>query len=93
MGLFLKDPDAAIDYSVDWSQGYLEGATITASRWTVVPEEAGGLTVTAQLFAPTRTGATIGGGQRGHVYRVTNRVTLNDGRNDERSLAIRIDDR
>ncbi|MEE4350418.1 MAG: hypothetical protein V2J26_09335 [Pacificimonas sp.] len=49
--------------------------------------------MTAEVHGPERCAATLAGGLRGHVYRVTNRVTFTDGRTDERSLSIRVDDR
>lgn len=93
MSAYLKDPGATIDYAIDWLGGYLDGQTIAGSGWSVEPEEEGGLAVASSGFDLTRTAATIGGGVRGHVYRVTNRVTLSDGRVDERSLTLRVEDR
>ena len=93
MSYYLKDPQAAVDYSVDWSAGYLGARTVTASAWAVVPAEVGGIVVVAEMTAPARCAATLEGGVRGHVYRVTNHVTLSDGRSDERSLVMRVEDR
>lgn len=90
MGIFLKDPAARLDYAVDWSANYLDTATITASDWTVEPA---GATVSATLMTPTRTGATIDGGVPGAVYRIVNRITLSDGRRDDRAVVIRIEAR
>jgi len=88
--MFLKDPAARLDYAVDWSANTLGTATIAASDWEVEPL---GATVSAQVLTPTRTGATIDGGAPGVVYRVVNRVTLSDGRRDDRALVIRIEAR
>lgn len=90
MGIFLKDPAATLDYAIDWSAAYLGAATVTASDWTVEPV---GLTVTATLGGPAKTAAVLGGGVAGRVYRVANRVVLSDGRHDERSLTLRVEDR
>ena len=90
MGMFLKDPAARLDYVVDWSANYLGSATIAASDWDVEPP---GATVSATVLTPTRTGATIDGGVPGAIYRVVNRITLSDGRTDDRSLVIRIEAR
>ena len=90
MGMFLKDPAARLDYAVDWSANYLGTATIVGSDWTVEPP---GATVSATVVTPTRTGATIDGGVPGAIYRVANRITLSDGRTDDRSLVIRIEAR
>ncbi len=93
MGIFLKDPSAALDYAVDWGAGYLAGKTIAASAWLAEPVEDGGIVVAAEISSPTRTGATFAGGVPGQIYRVANRVTLSDGRQDERSLVLRIEQR
>ena len=93
MALFLKDPDAALDYSVDWAAGYLDSQSIAASQWSVVPNEAGGISLSMATFGAGRTAATLAGGLPGHVYRITNMVTLSDARSDERSLTIRVEHR
>ena len=91
MAIFLKDPAAVIDYAVDWAAAYLAGQTIISSGWTVAPD--GALVVAAASLDGGRTTATLSGGQRGHVYRLTNTVTFSDGRRDERSLDVRVEDR
>ena len=93
MGVYLKDPGASIDYAVDWGAGYLAGDSIAGSEWTVEPAEAGGIEVAATAAEAARTSAQLTGGIAGHVYRVSNRVTLSGGRIDERSLTIRVDER
>ncbi len=93
MAIFLKDPGASIDYAIDWSAGYLGGQTIAASTWRIAPDDAGGVTVAAAVTAPGRTVATLTGGERGKLYRITNMVVLSDGRSDERSLDLRVEDR
>lgn len=93
MAIFLKDPAAVVDYAVDWQSAYLAGQTISQSDWSVVPEEPGGIAIAVVATAAGRSVATLVGGQRGHSYRLTNRVTLSDGRSDERSLDVRVEDR
>lgn len=90
VAVFLKDPAAVIDYAVDWQAAYLAGATIIDSRWVVVPD---GLMVAAASHDAGRSTVTLSGGARGAVYRLTNRVTFSDGRSDERSLDVRVEDR
>jgi hypothetical protein len=93
LGIFLKDPVANLDYSVDWAAGYLDGQTITSSQWSVEPAEAGGIMLSATLSGPTRTTATLTGGIPGHVYRISNQVTLSDQRADARALTVRVEAR
>ena len=91
MAIFLKDPAAVIDYAVDWQAAYLAGQTINSSDWSVVP--AGELAVVTASHDAGRSTVTLAGGARGNVYCVTNRVTFSDGRSDERSLDVRVEDR
>jgi len=93
MPLFLKDPGATVDWMVDWAAGYLDQQTLADSQWLVAPDEEGGVCITSQLVTEGRSAATMAGGIAGHVYRVTNRITTNDGRTDERSLTISVEQR
>ncbi len=92
MGFYLKDPHSRIDYAIDWG-GYLDGQAIAQSQWSVTPEEAGGITVEQASFDLNRSAARIGGGIAGRVYILANRVTMSDGSIDERSIALRVEDR
>lgn len=92
MSFYLKDPAARVDYAIDWA-GYLDGQAIAASLWSVAPAEAGGVAVASESYDLVRTAATLSGGLAGHVYSVTNRVTLSDGQVDERSITLRVEER
>jgi hypothetical protein len=91
MTLFLKDPGAVIDHAVDWDAGYLAGRTIVASVWSVRPDSS--LVLANPRQTDGRTAITLSGGSAGQVCRVTNRVTLDDGSSDERTLVVRVEDR
>ena len=94
MSLYLKDPQARIDYAIDWGPAYLDGQIIAASDWRVSPDEDDGVAIVEiGSFDLQRTAATVTGGVPGHVYRIGNRVTLSDGRSDERSLTVRVEER
>lgn len=92
MSFYLKDPQARVDYAIDWAP-YLDGQTIAASLWTIVPDEAGGVAIDEASFAPGRAAARLSGGIAGHIYSISNRVTLSDGSSDERSLMLRVEER
>lgn len=93
MTMMVKDPGSRIDYEFDWGAAYVDGQAVLASAWLVVPDEDGGVAVAAAAHDLTRTTATLAGGIAGHVYRVTNRVTLSDGQIDERSMTVRVEER
>jgi len=92
MSFYLKDPEARVDYAIDWGL-YLDGQTIVDSAWSVAPDEAGGVAVDEAGFAPERSAARLSGGIAGHSYSVSNLVTLSDGSADARSIVLRVEER
>lgn len=91
---FVKDPQAKLDYVIDWqSNGYLEpGETLVTSTWIVPdglikgdphPESNDSYTATIWLSGGT---AHLG-------YEVTNRITTSKDRTDERSITVRVENR
>ena len=93
MTLLLKDPSAALDYSVDWGTDYLAGDALADSRWTVEPVEAGGLSVVSSGFDLLLAVVTVEGGQPGRIYQLNNEVTTAAGLTDSRSIILRVDKR
>lgn len=88
----IKDPQAKLDYSIDWFEWLDEiGDEIATSTWTV----SSGITISASP-APTNTttNATVWleGGTDG-VYNATNTITTVGGRVDERTITIRVQNR
>jgi hypothetical protein len=83
--MFLKDPNAILDYQIDWSP-WLGADTITTSVWTLPSG------ITQQSAANTTTTATIwlSGGTVGTKYLVTNRITTAGGRTDDRTITINV---
>lgn len=84
-----KDPDATLDWKVDWSAWLDTGETITTSTWIV----ADGITRSTDSHDDTSATIWLTGGATGGVYTITNRITTNQGRTDDRSLAITVYDR
>lgn len=93
MSLLLKDPRAALDYAVDWAAEYLDTDQVVQSSWSVSPIEDGGLEVVVDHVAPGLATVKAAGGVAGHVYRLTNQVLLASGREDSRSIMIRVEKR
>jgi hypothetical protein len=85
---FTKDPDAILDYAVDWSR-WLAGDTIAASVW-IVPT---GLTKATESNTATKAIVWLSGGSAGQNYTVTNRITTAAGRTEDRSFTIRVEER
>ena len=93
MTLLLKDPEALIDYSVDWGADYLTGDILTESSWTVSPAESGGVSIVSSRFDLKQSTVEVGGGQPGRIYRLTNHVVTAEGREDSRSIMLRVEKR
>lgn len=93
MTLMVKDPGARIDFEIDWAAAYPDGQALVASEWGVNPDEVGGVMVAAAAHDLLQATVTLAGGVAGHVYRVTNRVTMSDGQIDERSVTVRAEER
>lgn len=102
---FQKDPNAILDYTVDWSAWLASGETISTSTWTAST----GITI-ATTPAPSNTGTTatvwlsggtvnggeelgVSGGISQRAYRVTNRITTSAGRTDDRSIFVAVVER
>lgn len=93
MTLILKDPQSALDYMVDWGASYLADETLTESNWSVVPQEPGGITVDGSRFDIATATANVSGGKPGKIYRLLNQVTTSFGREDCRSILVRVEAR
>ena len=93
MTLLLKDPDAVLDYSVDWGAEYLSEDVLDASQWSVDPDEIDGGSIVGSAFDSTSATVTAAGGALGRIYRLVNQVVTNTGRIDSRSIVLRVEKR
>lgn len=85
MTLLLKDPDAVLDYSIDWGAEYLGDDLIATSDWSVSPAESGGVTIAGADFDAKLATVKAAGGVAGHVYRLINSLTMESGATAGRS--------
>ena len=85
---FTKDPDAVLDYSVDWAK-WLADDEIDTSDWTVPV----GLTKVGGTKTTTRATVWLSGGAAGQSYTVTNRITTAGGRTEDRSFIVKVEER
>jgi len=93
MSLLLKDPDAVLDYSVDWGAEYLLGDIIAESEWSVEPDELDGVGIVGSDFDATVSTVKAAGGVPGKIYKLVNPVVLDSGRIDDRSFVLRVEKR
>jgi hypothetical protein len=83
---FTKDPDATLDYSVEWEQWLPPGDAIAASVWSVPS----GLVGVSEELSSTLATAVVSGGTVGETYELVNRVTTTSGKVDDRSIWLTI---
>ena len=86
---FEKDPDAKLDFVIDWADWLATGDTISASTWTVPS----GITKESDTHGDDTATIWISGGTARTDYTLTNKVTTAAGRIDERSIIIRVRNR
>lgn len=89
---FVKDPDAVLDYKIDWSSWLAQSSpadTISSSSWSA---ETG---ITVDTSANTTTDATVwlSGGSAGRKYAVTNQIVTAGGRTVERTIYVTVVER
>jgi hypothetical protein len=81
---YIHDPDAVVDYSVDWSDWLPTGDTIDTSEWTI----ASGLTKVASSVTGNVASIVVSGGTAGQELRITDRMTTVNGRVYDRTIVL-----
>lgn len=88
MASYRKDPDARLDYTVNWTDWL--GTDYIVSAATSVQT---GLTLYTQAFTSTVHTIWLTGGSAGQEYNVTSRIYTNAGRIDDRTFKIKVSER
>lgn len=85
----MKDADATLDFTIDWSDVFPAGDDIAASTWTC---DDTGITIEvgSGSFTATTTTIWLSGGTSGEYYDVVNHVTTSDAREDDRTIRVRV---
>ncbi len=84
-GRFIKDPQAKLDYGVNWA-AWLDGDVILNSTWSADP----GITIEADSATDSVATVWLSGGAVGKSYQVTNHITTQGGREDDFSIMITV---
>jgi len=84
---FVKEPNAVLDYTVDWSD-WLGSDTISASSWSADS----GITVVSSGHDDTSATVWLSGGTAGTTYEVVNQITTAGGRVNEATIIILVID-
>jgi hypothetical protein len=83
---FTKDPNAVLDYAIDWSDWLEVDDEIESAEW-IVPE---GITKDKQEESTSAAVIWLSGGTVGTKYNLTCRITTTEGRTDDRTICVKI---
>ncbi len=92
---FEQDPQARLEYPIEWSSRLNDGEILAASTWEVI-SPAGDTTpivIDQEVIGDTGTAAWISGGTEGYDYYLTNHIETNStplSRKDDRTIRIQI---
>jgi len=89
--IFVKDPNAILDYYVDWT-AWLAGDTIVASSWCVMPASLA-VDSDAIMVGLKKTVVWLSGGVAGATYQAVNHIETASGREDDRTIMIKVEDK
>jgi hypothetical protein len=89
VSVWIKDPDAVLDYAVDWSAWLTSAETIVSAL--VLADD--GITVDSDSYDGGIHTIWLSGGEVGRNYRITSRITTSQGRVDDRTMLIRVRER
>jgi len=81
---FVKDPEANLDYAIDWSEWLTEDILID-SQWYAED----GLVIGSDSHTDTIATVWLSGGTHPNKYDVTNKIITAGGRIDERTIVIK----
>jgi hypothetical protein len=84
---FIKDPNAVLDYQWDWTNWLPVGDTITTANVTIA---SGDVTINSQSNTTQTVTAWISAGTVGTEATLTARVTTSQGRTDDRTITLKI---
>lgn len=86
---FTKDPDAVLDYKWDWVKWLQDAESIISHSMEADP----GITIDSSDHTATAVIAWLSGGTVKGRYRVRCRITTDQGRTDDRSVFLEIQER
>jgi hypothetical protein len=89
MSLYVKDPNAELDYAFDWSDWLETGETISSHTITVST----GITKDSDSETDGIVTVWLSGGTAGNWYTVACKVVTSASRTDERTMDIQVKNR
>lgn len=89
----IKDPQAVLQYGVDWSEWLTTGDNLSDSTWTVETTGTNQITTTSPFILDNVALVTLVAGNPGEIYTVANTVTTDEGWTDTRRFRVKVDNR
>jgi|RifOxyB1_1023888.scaffolds.fasta_scaffold64347_1 hypothetical protein len=86
---YIKDPDAKLDYGFNWTDWLADGETISSSAWTIPT----GLTEVSESNTSVLTTVWVSGGTHGTDYELVNRIVTSAGRQEDRTIKLKVRNR
>ncbi len=84
-----KDPQAKLDYGFNWSPWLYPGDYVATSTWTISGPDS--VLVNSKTWVTgSETGVWLTGGTVGFRYLVTNHVVTFQGREDDRTIFVTV---
>ena len=91
MSIFIKDPDAVLDYGFDWSSWLDTGVSEAISDYTIDADT--GITVDSDSESSGVITVWLSGGTAGTTYAVRCEIVTDQSRTDERTMIIKVQER
>lgn len=87
-----KDPEAVLDYLLNWSEWLSSGDSVDTSTWSIeaISGDTDPLTTTSSASSATTTTVKLSGGTIGNLYKVYNTITTAGGLTDRRYFRVKI---
>ena len=92
-GLYIvKDEDAVLTYSLDWSDWLPANTTITGNTFTVesITGDTDPLVKSSQSNTDTVTTIKVSGGTSGKIYKVYNTITITGSLTERRFFRVKV---
>ena len=90
-GIFIdKDPNATLDYTMDWGEYTASGDALATATWTTITisGDSAPLSIGASTISGDKATVIISGGTAGNIYTVTCAITTTDSLIDRRAFRI-----
>ena len=93
--IFRKDPNAVLDYNINWANWLIDEDAISASSWFISDSalssdltSSSDLSIDSDSFTNSTTTVWLSGGTVPSEYYVVNRITTANGRTDDRHIQV-----